>query len=83
MQFRSILLATALVVLWGAGSIVGATDQASPAPTTDASVQQPGAVMPELKFEFDPVVDGTMVTHNFVIKNIGEGVLDISKVKTG
>lgn len=83
MKFRSILLVTTLMMLWGAGSIVGATDQASPAPAAATAVQQPGAVIPELKFEFNPVVDGTVVTHDFAIKNTGDGVLDISKVKTG
>jgi hypothetical protein len=40
-------------------------------------------MLPELAFEFDPVVDGTQITHDFVIKNSGNGPLAIHRVKTG
>lgn len=43
----------------------------------------PSAVVPSGKFEFEPVVDGTKVTHDFVIQNKGTGPLNIEKVKTG
>jgi uncharacterized membrane protein len=83
MKFRSVLLAAAILMLWGVGSIIGATENAAKVTSNTASVQQPGAMMPELKFEFEPVVDGTIVTHDFVIKNVGSGVLNVNKVKTG
>jgi hypothetical protein len=48
-----------------------------------AATATPGVVLPELKYEFDPVVDGTQVTHDFAIKNTGDGPLAITQVKTG
>ena len=40
-------------------------------------------MLPEQKFEFDPVVDGTLISHDFMIKNTGKGALAIKQVKTG
>jgi hypothetical protein len=34
-------------------------------------------------FNFDPAVEGTKVTHEYIIKNEGEASLDIKNVKTG
>ena len=46
---------------------------------------QPGPklVIDEAAFSFEPVVDGSMVTHDFVVRNEGDAVLNIQKVKTG
>jgi len=49
--------------------------------TTGGSL--PVAVVPEKKFVFEPVLDGTAVHHNFIIQNKGNTMLKISKVKTG
>lgn len=38
---------------------------------------------PEKMHEFEPVVEGLKVTHDFVIQNKGTAVLQIQKVKTG
>lgn len=43
----------------------------------------PIASIPERNFEFEPVVDGVKVLHDFVIKNEGGTALDITRVKTG
>jgi hypothetical protein len=43
----------------------------------------PKLVIDETAHSFDPVLDGTMVTHDFVVRNEGEAVLNIQKVKTG
>ncbi len=86
MKFRMLAFTATLVMLWAAAAITGAsdgkdsTDQASSAV---AAIEKPGAVLPELKYEFDPVVDGTQVTHDFAIKNTGDGPLAITQVKTG
>ncbi len=89
MKLRILAITALVVLLWAAAAIVGASDQAagkdpnaqsSPAV---AAVEKPAAVLPELKYEFDPVVDGTLITHGFTIKNTGGGPLSITQVKTG
>lgn len=42
----------------------------------------PVAVVKEPNFRFTPVVDGTVVTHDFIIENKGKAPLNIEKVKT-
>ncbi|CAB5163785.1 hypothetical protein D3OALGB2SA_5606 [Olavius algarvensis associated proteobacterium Delta 3] len=44
---------------------------------------RPKAVAPEPRFEFSTVVEGTEVTHDFVIENHGTAPLNIAKVQTG
>lgn len=44
---------------------------------------RPKAVAPEPRFEFSIVVEGTEVTHDFVIENHGTAPLNIAKVQTG
>lgn len=89
MKFRILAITAMVVMLWVAAAIVGASDQAAgkdstgQEPSTVVAVEKPGAVLPELKYEFDPVVDGTQITHDFVIKNIGDVPLAINQVKTG
>ncbi len=89
MKFRMLALTAALVVLWTAAATAGASDQATgkeatgQTPPAVAATATPDAVLPELKFEFDPVVDGTEVTHDFAIQNAGKEPLAITQVKTG
>ena len=45
--------------------------------------QSPAAVVPESRFTFAQVVDGTEVTHGFIIQNKGNAPLKIDSVKTG
>ena len=40
-------------------------------------------VVPETKFTFQPVVEGTEVVHDFAILNKGTDVLSVLNVKTG
>jgi hypothetical protein len=56
------------------GNAIGAEDQ------TPAS---PSAFIAKPIYEFEPVVDGTQVVHNYVIQNKGDEILEIQKVKTG
>lgn len=42
----------------------------------------PVAVVPELSYEFQPVVEGEVVFHDFIIQNRGEAILNILDVKT-
>jgi hypothetical protein len=48
-----------------------------------AAVKPPAAVIPEAHHAFEAVVDGTQVTHDFAIRNTGDGPLVIQQVKTG
>jgi hypothetical protein len=49
-------------------------------PTTDPGLS---AIAAEPRFEFDPVVEGAEIIHEFLIENRGESVLYITEVKTG
>ena len=84
MKFRMLALTTMLMMLWGAAVTVAASDEATGKATTDdMAVEKPVAVLPEMTFEFEPVVDGMEITHDFTIKNTGNGPLAIQQVKTG
>jgi hypothetical protein len=43
----------------------------------------PSAFLPAESFEFASVLEGTRVTHDFVIQNKGAAQLNIFRVKTG
>ncbi len=86
MIFRILAFTATLVMMWAAAATAGASDSkdsTAQEPSAVAAIQKPSVVAPELKYEFDPVVDGTQVTHDFAIKNTGDGPLAISQVKTG
>ena len=42
----------------------------------------PSASVPQPLYEFEPVVDGTQVIHDYIIQNKGTATLEIQKVKT-
>ena len=86
MKFRIVAFTATLVMLWAAAAITCASedkDSTGQASSAVAAIEKPGVVLPELKYEFDPVVDGTQITHDFAIKNTGNGPLAITQVKTG
>ena len=86
MKLRMFAFTVTLVMLWSITATVSASDgkdSTSQAPSAVTATEKPGAVLPELKYEFDPVVDGTQITHDFVIKNTGNGPLAVHNVKTG
>lgn len=43
----------------------------------------PVAHFPETSHEFEPVVEGIKVTHDFIVQNKGTAPLAIKKVRTG
>ncbi|MBW2605335.1 MAG: hypothetical protein JRE28_13670 [Deltaproteobacteria bacterium] len=43
----------------------------------------PSVVVPESRYTFPAVIDGTEVTHDFIIQNKGDTLLVIEKVRTG
>jgi hypothetical protein len=48
----------------------------------EAYVATPAAVMPETQYDFPDTIDGEYVIHDFVIRNQGDAVLNVLKVKT-
>lgn len=52
----------------------GASKQTSPSPSVH---------VPESRYKFPTVLDGTEVTHDFIIQNKGDAPLVIEKVRTG
>ena len=49
----------------------------------NSAEKRPLAVIPEQTYEFVPVVEGSLVTHDFIIQNKGTAPLVIEKDKTG
>ena len=45
--------------------------------------ENPVAFLPEQIFEFEPVLEGAVVIHDFIIENKGTAPLVIHKVRTG
>lgn len=76
MRIQRVTYATAGILLLVMVAVGGAwADQATqPAPRL---------VVDETSFSFEPVVDGALVSHDFVVRNEGDEVLKINKVKTG
>jgi hypothetical protein len=54
-----------------------------PVSAMDQTDQPPSAAAVEPEFEFQPVVEGEKVSHDFLIRNTGTGVLKIKNVKLG
>jgi len=72
MKYKIIVLLTVAVLLAGNAIAVEEKPPASPS----AFIAQP-------EYEFEPVVTGTQVMHDYVIQNKGTEILEIQKVKTG
>ena len=86
MRFRMLAFTATIVMLLAAAAFTSASedkDSTAQGPSAVEAIEKPGVMLPELKYEFDPVVDGTQVTHDFVINNTGDGMLAIAQVKTG
>jgi hypothetical protein len=49
----------------------------------DTKMQGPVAFLPEDVFEFQPVLEGSEVVHEFVIQNMGDTLLEILKIESG
>lgn len=57
--------------------------QAQPASPGGGSASGASVFFPEKTFEFQPVIDGAKVVHDFVVMNRGSAPLVISDVRTG
>ena len=49
----------------------------------EAQGNAPQVYVPEMEFTFNDVIENTIITHGFVIRNVGKSVLDIINVKPG
>lgn len=76
-RFIWMLLATSLISVSTAGAVQASRTQTGPAGSG------PVAVVKEPGFEFEPVIDGTIVSHEFIIENKGDAPLAIEKITTG
>jgi len=65
-----------------AGSEAVISETAPAANDTD-KVRAPLTVVPQPVHEFEPVLEGDGVVHNFVIENKGNAELQIERVQTG
>ncbi|RJP95310.1 MAG: DUF1573 domain-containing protein [Desulfobacteraceae bacterium] len=43
----------------------------------------PAAVIKDSKYEFEPVIEGKVVVHEFIVENTGTASLEIENIKTG
>jgi len=86
MRFRIVIPIFILALMWGITAGFGASKQAAGKASSNAvppTQAEPSVVMPVLKHEFEPVVDGAEVLQDFTVQNIGDGPLAIHQVKTG
>ena len=95
MKSISVIMVVSVVLLFTVGSYAAQYDSdqaaasgsdqpaASKSDQAAASEKIASAFLPVTNWEFNPVVDGKAVTHDFVIQNKGNAPLNISKVKTG
>jgi hypothetical protein len=51
--------------------------------TENKTLNVPSVFIPKSRYEFDPVLDGTEITHDFIVQNRGTAPLTIEKVRTG
>ena len=81
MRMNRIIVIAAISALCFVG--IGAYAAQSDTTASTDSEKAPAAFLPVTQWEFESVVDGTAVVHDFVIQNKGDAPLNISKVKTG
>jgi hypothetical protein len=51
--------------------------------TEKNTLDVPSAFVPETRYKFGPVLEGTEITHDFIVQNKGAAPLKIEKVRTG
>lgn len=72
-----LLMVLIVAILAGAVHTLGAGSGA------DGSAPGASVFFPEKSFEFQPVIEGAKVIHDFVVRNRGSAPLVISDVRTG
>ena len=51
--------------------------------TENNTLTTPPVRVPESHYKFSPVLEGTEITHDFIVQNKGTAPLKIEKVRTG
>ena len=69
----TVFFATFCIILFGTGTFG----------LSEPPLQVPSVSIPNSQYTFSPVLDGTEITHGFVIQNKGDAPLAIEKVRTG
>ena len=83
-RISALILMAVLAGLGSATVAFGSSDQPAQKPAASAAVTgTPVTVVAESRYEFKPVVDGSEVTHEYRVKNTGDGPLAIERVRTG
>lgn len=63
-------------ILFAPGDVyAAASDEKTP------EVKGPTAVFPETRYQFEPIVEGNEIKHDFIIENHGDAPLVIDKVR--
>jgi hypothetical protein len=53
------------------------------ADTSTSTQATPRITIPDPSYQFDPVIEGDVVTHEFTLINSGDALLEILKIQTG
>jgi hypothetical protein len=77
---RMLVFFSAIALCAGFTVPLSASDQSAP---VTGSAGSPAIFFPEKVYEFQPVVDGVKVVHDFVVMNMGTTPLLIENVRTG
>jgi hypothetical protein len=72
--FAPVLFALACCILFSQTDSFG---------TENNTLNVPPVFVPETRYKFDPVLEGTEITHDFIVQNKGTAPLKIEKVRTG
>ena len=51
--------------------------------TENKTPNLPSVLVPESRFKFGPILEGTEIIHDFIVQNKGTAPLKIEKVRTG
>ena len=74
---RTLLAAFVLVMAFNAAPLLAAGKETG----VKAAASSPLAVFPDTRYEFEPVMEGTKITHDFIIENHGDAPLVIMSVR--
>lgn len=77
MKALKVVVVAAACVIWMSGFLLAAEKQAM------EPVKAPSIEVPQETYEFNKIVEGQEVLHDFKIRNSGQGQLEILKVKPG
>ena len=82
---KSTILIVLIVAVTATLTFAGAAAQTKGSPSAakvKASLNKaPQAVFPQMRFEFDPVFEGTEIKHDFVVENKGQAPLVIKNIR--